>query len=482
MDTRIPADRKLAMFAAIRPKESLLPATDPGLRRVSIHSGAAVADLALPAGIPVTVLTPSIVDILKPGDPGDGLTAKPYRLSLPGSAALDPSKTLAQSGIPDGAVLLLSRSSAPPCAARHHDVAEAVSETLGVDSAPDTGRPLVARLAGAICANCVTVIGGLAMARNAFGANGSHHDRATVGVVLGASLVALLSAAVVHRAYRDAVAGVTLSVIATAFAAIAGFLAVPGVPGVCHVLLASTAAAATCVLAMRSSGCGAVTMTALSCVAAVVAGAALVGAITAAPAQAIGAAAALVSLGLLGTAARASIVLAGLSPRLATSSDTDETEVAVAGQTLRADAWLSSLLAGFSSSAAVGAAVTVLAGAPRLSCMAFGAITGTLLLLRARSTDSRRMLAFAIAGIGVVGTTFGVAAFRTAGYGPWVAAATAMLATTAIYLGFAAPELSLPPVVRRSVDALEWLALVAIVPLTFWICGLYGAVRGMNLT
>ncbi|MCV7394719.1 type VII secretion integral membrane protein EccD [Mycobacterium paraseoulense] len=470
------------MFAAIRPKGSLLPATDPGLCRVSIQSGTAVADLALPAGIPVTVLTPSIVDILKPGEDGDGLTAKRYRLSLPGSAALDPSKTLAQSGIPDGAVLLLSRAAAPPPAGRHHDVAEAVSETLAVDSAPGPGRRPVTRLAGAISAICVIVTGALAMVRNTSGANGNHEGRAAAGVLTVAVVVALLSAAVAHRAYRDAVAGVTLSAIATAFAAVAGFLAVPGAPGVWHVVLASTAAAATCVLATRSSGCGAVTLTALSSVATVVAGAALVGAITAAPPQAIGAAAALVSLGLLGTAARASIVLAGLSPRLATSSDTDETEAAVAGRTLRADAWLSSLLAGLSSSAALGAVVTVLAGAPRLSCIAFGGITGTLLLLRARSADNRRMLAFAITGIGVVGTTFGVAAFRATGHGPWVAAATATLTAAAIYLGFAAPTLSLPLIARRSVEALEWLALIAVVPLTFWICGLYGAARGMAFT
>ncbi|MGD1254846.1 type VII secretion integral membrane protein EccD [Mycobacterium seoulense] len=470
------------MFAAIRPKGSLLPATDPGLRRVSIHSGTAVADLSLPAGIPVTVLTPSIVDILKPGDAGDGPTAEHYRLSLPGSAALDPSKTLAQSGIPDGTVLLLSRASAPPPAARHHDVAEAVAETLAAASAPGPGRRPVARLAGAIAAICVTAIGGLAIARNAVSTNATHEERATLGAVMVAGLVALLSAAVAHRAYRDVGAGVALSVIATAFAGVAGFLAVPGAPGVCHVLLAATAAAATCVLAARWSGCGAVTLTAVSCVAAVVAGAALAGAITAAPPRAIGAAAALVSLGLLGTAARASIVLAGLSPRLAAGSDTDETEAAVAGQTLRADAWLSSLLAGFSSAAAVGAIVTVLAGAPRLSCMAFGGVTGTLLLLRARSTDGRRMMAFSITGIAVVGTTFGVAAFRAAGHGPWVAAATATLAAAAIYLGFAAPTLSLSPFARRSVEALEWLALVAVVPLTFWICGLYGAARGMNLT
>ncbi|KLO43488.1 type VII secretion protein [Mycobacterium nebraskense] len=474
------------MFAAIRPKGSPLPAIDPALRRVSIHSGTAVADLALPAEIPVAILTPSIVDILKVRDVDDGLIAKRYHLSLPGCATLDPSKTLAQSGIADGAVLLLSQPLTPPPAARHHDVAEAVSEALVAGPEPwtDARRRLAVRLAGAMAASCLTAIGVLALARNSFSTNVNHEIKITVGVAAGAWLVALLSAAVAHRSYRDAVAALALNAMATVFATVAGFVAVPGAPGVCNVLLAATAAAATCVLAKRVSGCGGVTLTSLSCVATVVAVAALVGVITAAPPHVIGAASALVSLGLLGAAARVSIVLAGLSPRLPSTPNMDDTEpgdACVAVQALRADTWLSSLLAGFSSTAAVGAVVTVLAGAPRLSCMAFGSITGALLLLRARSTDRSRMLTFVIAGTVVVGTTFGVAALSTPGRGPWVAAAAATLAAAAMYLGFVAPAISPPPLLRRAVDALEWLALVAMVPLTCWICGLYGAARGLNL-
>lgn len=464
-----------------------MPAIDPGLRRVSIHSGTAAADLALPAEIPVAILTPSIVDILKVCDVDGGLAAKRYHLSLPGCAALDPSKTLAQSGIADGSVLLLSQPLAAPPAARHHDVAEAVSEALAADSEPraDARRRLATRLTGATAASCLTVAGALALARNTLSASANHEVYTTVGVAAGACLVALLSAAVAHRSYRDAVAALALNAMATVFAAVAGFAAVPGVPGVCNVLLAATAAATTCVLAKRVSGCGGVTLTSAACVATGVAVAALVGVITAAPSHTIGAASALVSLGLLGAAARASILLAGLSPRLHPTPHMDDTELNEARLTaraLRADAWLSSLLAGFSATAAAGAVVTVLAGAPRLSCLGFGSITGALLLLRARSSDSSRMLTFVIAGIVVVGTTFGVAASTTPGCGPWVAAATATLAAAAMYLGFVAPAISPPPLLRRAVDALEWLALVAMVPLTCWICGLYGAVRGLNLT
>jgi hypothetical protein len=48
-------------------------------------------------------------------------------------------------------------------------------------------------------------------------------------------------------------------------------------------------------------------------------------------------------------------------------------------------------------------------------------------------------------------------------------------------VGFVAPAIPLSPVVRRGVEVLECLALIATVPLTCWICGLYSAVRGLNL-
>lgn len=455
-----------------------MPASDPGLRRVSVHAGTAVADVALPAGVAVAILIPSIVDILE-GRGIDDLEARRYRLSRPGTSALDTSATLAQNGIQDGAVLVLSQSPTPPPTVRYDDAAEAVAATL--EAARPWGharRRQAARLTGAVAAGCLTGVGALALVRNAVSAKATG---ATAGPAVFAGLLALLFAVIAHRAYRDAVAGLALSAIATGFAAVAGFLAVPGAPGIPNALLAATAAAVTAVLAMRASGCGVVTLTAVSCAAAIVAAAALVGVITGAPPRAIGSVSALISLGLLGVAARASIMLAGLSPRLPPGPDTAEsTGDRLAARAIRADNWLTGLLAAFSSSAAVGAVVTVLAGAPRLCCVAFGIATGSLLLLRARSVSGVRTPVFVASGIVVTATTFGVTALSVPERGAWIAAVTAVLAAAAIYLGFVAPAISVSPVVRRSVELLECLALVAMVPLTCWVCGLYGAVRGWS--
>jgi type VII secretion integral membrane protein EccD len=284
------------------------------------------------------------------------------------------------------------------------------------------------------------------------------------------------------------VAGLTLGLVATAFAAVAGFVAVPGASLVPNVLLAAMAAAVTSVLAIRITGCGVVALTAVSCFAIVVAVAAFAGVITAAPLRTIGSTSVLVSFGLLGLAGRASIVLAGLSPQLSTAAlDLNTPEpggVCLATKAIRADAWLSSLLTAFSSSAAVGAIITVAAArgtaAPRLGCIAFAAIAGALLLLRARSADARTTLVFVISGNATIGLTFAVCAARM--HGPWIAAVTAMLAGAAIYLGFVAPTTSPSPVLRRCLELLEYLALVAMAPLACWICGLYGVVRALTPT
>jgi type VII secretion integral membrane protein EccD len=450
-----------------------LSGSDAGLRRVSVHAGPAVADLALPASVPVAVLIPSIVDILNSDRAGEA-DAPRHQLSLPGAAPLRTSETLAQNGIPDGAVLVLSRFSTPPPAVHYDDAAEAVAAALDASDPNWTPfrRRQATRTVGAVAAASLTGVGALALVRNALSTNVTG---TAAGVAAVAGLVALLFAATAHRAHGDAITGLALSLISTAFAAVAGFLAVPGAPGLPNIVLAATATVATSVLTMRVSGCGAVTLTAISCLAAIIALAALAGVITAAPLRAIGSLSALVSLGLLGVAPRASIVLTGLSPQRPPTPD-------LRTKAIRAGNWLTSLLAAFLSAAAAGAILTVLAGAPRLSCTAFGAVTGALLLLRTHSDDGRRTIAFVAYGIAISATTFGVVALSVPTNGAWMAVVTATLAAAAIYLRFAAPAISLSPVMRRGVEALECLALVAMVPMTAWVCGVYTAVRGLSLT
>jgi type VII secretion integral membrane protein EccD len=446
----------------------MLPAPDPGLRRVSVHAGTAVVDLALPAAVPIASMIPSIIDILDDcgADRSADRPGVAYRLSCPGIPALRASTTLAQNDIRDGAVLILSQSGADLPAPRYDDVADAVAATLGADARPRTRR--ATRLTGAVVAGFLTTVGGLTLIRNTLGNNATDDVDATAGISVVAAVIALLIA---RQAARDPIIGLTLSLVAVAFAALAGFTAVPGGPGAPNVLLAAMAVAVTAVLALRLTNRGVVALTAVSCFAVIAAAAAFAGLLTAAPVRTITSLSALASLGLLGSSGRVSIALAGLSPQLAD-------DARLVDKAIRADAWLTSLLAAFSSSAAVAAIATAAtgrgAGAP-----AFAATTGALLLLRARSTDGTTTLVFVVGGIATIGTTFAIAAIGTPGHGPWIATVTAMLVAAALYLGFRDPAVS--PVPRRIVELSEYLALLAMAPLTCWICGFYGAIRALNL-
>jgi ESX secretion system protein EccD len=462
-----------------------LPVSDPGLRRVSIYADSAVVDMALPSQIPVAALMPRIVDLVEgraTGSPDD-LTARRYQLSRPGTPGLDRSMTLAQSGIRDGDVLVLNHGRAPVPAPRYHDPAEAVTATLDARTPTRPTARQAARLSGALAAGWFTVIGGLAPIRNSFVSNTARDGVATAGIAGLAGLVALTFATYAHRTFQDSTAGLTLGLIATAFAAVGGFLAVPGAPAAPHVLLAAMAAAVTSTLAMRVSGCGAVAFAAIACFSMAIAVAAVISVATGAPPRAISSVSTLVSLGLLGAAARLSIILAGLTPRLPATPDLDTFEPSTdawSARAMRADTWLASLLAAFASCAGAGSIITVLAGAPKLNCIAFAALTGTLLLLRANSVDSRT-LPCVVSGIAIIGTTLGIVAVGAPQHAPWIAA-TAILVALAVLLGFVIPAMTPSPVARRGIEVLECVALVALVPLTCWICGLYDAVIGLHPT
>ncbi|HEY9302865.1 MAG TPA: EsaB/YukD family protein, partial [Mycobacterium sp.] len=102
-----------------------------GVRRVVVYDDSRYVDVALSAALPIGVLIPQIVDILGAdrGQRAESATVA-HQLSLPGGIALDPSKTLDQSEIRDGTVLMLANSSAVLTPPRVDDVAEAVSASL----------------------------------------------------------------------------------------------------------------------------------------------------------------------------------------------------------------------------------------------------------------------------------------------------------------------------------------------------------------
>jgi type VII secretion integral membrane protein EccD len=461
---------------------------DGGYRRVVVYADTRYVDVVLSAAVPVGLLIPQIVDILaaQGGHRGQPEAIR-HQLSLPGNVGLSPSQTLGQLGIRDGTTLLLTSSSTVLTPPRFDDVAEAVSVSLASTVRPWT-RP-AARLIAALVASCLAGTGAVVLLGTALDANDVRRiDCAGVAAVAG--FIALLAAVVAHRLFRDRTAGLTLGLAASGFAALAGLLAIPGGLGAPNALLAA-AATATSATAMRMIGCCATVFTALACFATVEAAAAMVGALTAVPLSAIGAASAAVSLVLVETSAAVSIVLAGLSSHARPEPDAARDRPALAPHTqsakaIRADAWLTSLVAAFCATAALGAVGAAVgphsAGDPRWLGATFAGIAGGVLLLRARShRDLARSVPLLVAGTATLSATFITAAVVSPLCRPYIAAASTMLAAAALCVGFITHTNTLSPVGRRSIDLMEYLALAVVVPLACWICGLYGAVRGMNL-
>ncbi|WP_310783869.1 type VII secretion integral membrane protein EccD [Mycobacterium sp. Z3061] len=432
---------------------------DPELRRVSVHAGSASVDLTLPAAVPVAELIPPIVDVLGGVTPGAR-----YHLARLGCAPLPNSTTLRQNGVRDGTALVLSRQPPAPPAVRYDDEAQAVSAALV--RSPRSWRGMTAGLAAA----CFAGVGALVLVRWAGGAGHADIAAAAAGV---AAVTALMSAVIVLRVHRDPIAGLTLSLIATTSAALAGLLAVPGAPGAPHLLLAAMAAGAMAVLAARVTGCGSVTLVATACCALVAAAAALAIIVTGAPSHAVGSVTALACLGLIEVSPRLSIRLAGLVPGIEHDDPRPESELTA--RALRADSWLTGLRGGGAAAAAVAAATAALAVH---RAIALAALTAAVLMLHAR-TDRARAPMYVIIGIGTLTTTFVIAAVDLPQQAPWIAALSAAAAAAAIYLGFVAPAVT--PVARRGVNAMGCIALAAVAPLACWTCGAFGAVRGLSL-
>jgi type VII secretion integral membrane protein EccD len=461
------------------------------LRRLSVHADSVRVDLALSATAPIGSLIPPIVDILADHS---GYRAGPvavrFRLSVSGKGALDPSKTLAQLGIRDGADVILTRSSAELMTPRFDDPAEAVSASVAATERRWTRR--AARLVGALVAMWLAGVSAAVMIRTVFDAN-SVHRASDAGVAATIALLTLLAALIAHRLFREQSAGLTLGLLASGFAALAGLLAVPGSLGAPHVLFAA-AAALTSAAVLRVIGCHPAVFTALACLAASVAAAALVGAVTAVPLQAIGAASAAISLALVEVSAPVSIVLARLSPQLPPNSDatpggpmaSPDSPDSLRINAIRAHLWLTSLIVAFSASAAlgaIGAAVgPYLTGGPRVPGIAFATATGAVLLLRARAhRDLARSVPLVICGTAALSAALVAAAGAYPHHTAHIAAASMVLAVVALCLGFIDQSTTVSPVGQRGVELLEYLAMATIVPLACGVCELYGAARGVNL-
>jgi type VII secretion integral membrane protein EccD len=459
------------------------PPRDGTLRRLTVHAGSVRADLSLPASVPLESLVPAIVDIIS-GNSGyqAGPVAIRHRLSLPGDVALDPSKTLAEIGIRDGTALILTSPSTELPAPRLDDAAEAVSQSLAGTERRWT--PWASRLVGVLAAGWLTVVCTPMLIRTGIDLREVRGEGVAIAATTG--LVSLLAGGAAYRVFREKSAGLLLGLIACWFAMVAGALIVPGGLGAPNALFAAAASAAAAAV-MRAIGCHTVVFTALACFAATGATIALVGAVTTIPLPALGAVCAAISLILIEISAPMSIRLAGLAPQ--PSSDSDEPMLnpdRVKIRAIDARTWLTSLVTAFAASTALGAIGAAVgphpAGSPRLPGIAFAALTGAVLLSRTRAHHDLAMcLPLIVFGIVTISVALVAAEAAYPTQSAYIAAVSIGLAAVALRLGFVKLSTKVSPIGQRGIELLEYLALAAVLPLACWMCGLYAAVRGLNL-
>ncbi|WP_409427109.1 EsaB/YukD family protein [Mycobacterium sp. SMC-11] len=225
---------------------------DSGLRRVAVHADNAHADLTLPSGVPVATLIPAVVELMPHRASPDSL--HPYRLSEPGRAALDSTKTLSQQGIRDGSTLVLTRAECPAPQVSFDDPAEQVAAAVRTIERP--WNPAARRLGAALTAS--------------------------------------------------------------GLAGVAGFVAIPGGPGAPNALLAVAASGAVALMTVPPSGCSGLVRTTLCCLAGLavlVAVAGMAVAVTGIELPRVGAAAVVAGVGMIRGAGRVAAAATGLFRR-----------------------------------------------------------------------------------------------------------------------------------------------------------------------
>jgi type VII secretion integral membrane protein EccD len=459
---------------------------DVDLCRVTVRTcgfGTSTAvDLTLPASPELGEVVSDVVDLVgvRYQTDGGGLQERPRLARLDGST-LDESVSLPENGVRDGDVLLLTTEPVPRPEHHSDDLGQ---HAVDVSASGDRGIAWSHRM-GAVACWWSTGVGVTTLAWPGPCPPGT---RAVVAAILAVAA----TVAAILASYLDAqpLPTVTLGMTAAVFGAIAGFLTVPGGPGPPNCFLAAAICSTISVVLTHVMSCGTALFTAIAAFSLMAAVAAAVVAVWPAPTAAVGAALAAVSLAMMNAAAKLSIVVAGLSPRMPSSDDAAAVEdplpaAVVALRVTRGHQTLTGLLAGFSLAAALGVALVAADQRNHVTwsgTVFTGAVSAALILRAGQQRGSVRSTAILAAGFICSTAVFTLVALSAPRQAPWFGLIAMILGAGALCLTLADFGERLSPSVRRGIEVVDYLALAAVVPLACWVGGLFGFVRGLSLT
>ena len=441
------------------------------LCRLAIHTTGTVGagspstcDVTLPADHPVAALIPHIVDII--GDlSGDSAAPGPQRwyLCRIGGARLDASMTLRENAVHDGDLVLLTTEPPPAPRCRPGDASAVVAEVAN----PSPSRVL----RGAVTVGGITAVTVSASALAwAGGVAGTAPQLWTAAVLSGAGAA---GAVVIGRSGHRM--SLVLSLTAVAYAMVTGFLAEPDAPWAPALLLAASSGFAVSIMLLQMAPGDIEFLTAAAAVTGAVAAAAVIALAAHLPLATAGAILTVLSLVGLSAAPKLAVAAAGLGP----SRPEIGHRRAAAGHRI-----LTGLVTGWATSTVLGlAAITAVAlvgSVPPAVAAMLAADLGLLLLLRQRThIDVRRRVGLGAAGLCASITACIVAVSAAPEHAAWFCAAAVAIGVTAVRLATSTETPN--PVVRQGLQLLEYVALVAVVPLAAWVAGVYGLVRNLSL-
>lgn len=451
--------------------------------RLTIISSNLRVDLAVPLQLSVAELLTIVVSSLGRETADQGAAEGGWVLQRPGESPLDPGVTLAGSQLHDGDTLhLRTRASHLPEVA-FDDVLEAVA--TGVLTRTERWRPEHTMRAAATMAGALSVFALLMLA-----VSGPSWLLPTIVAGVG-SLLFLLAAIAVARFYARRAPALAAGSFAVAYAAVAGGIGVGGDRslsefGAPQVLVAAAAAALVATVLLASIGAGyagfvaVITLGVLGAIGTTIATATtLSGPATAAI---VATAALAVSPFLPALSFRLSRLPLPTIPQDAADLRQDTGGVdsqQILSQAVRADAFLTGLIAG--GAVAIAAAAVVIAG-NGITEEILALVLGIITLLRSRLFTGRAQRVVLLTGGTIALLAVLVTAAADAEGNERILAYIAPAIVVAVVLvAFAVtlPGRRYSPSLSRIADIVESLLVLSVIPLALAVMGVYGAARGL---
>jgi type VII secretion integral membrane protein EccD len=495
---------------------------EPTLSRVTLVVGDLRLDVGLPANASIAAFIDDVIDIANEQiaahpDPGLGGIAFDtaegrWTLARLGDDAIDPGRSLSEANVYDGELLAIREIDQPARPLLFDDL-EIGPEDISVHAAPDapagaaqTENPIVGWLSRDAHLLACFGVGLAATLAVAFLLPGRTADIYVPATVLGVGVLAVIVACVIAHRSAGARRSEWVAAMATPLLFSGSLYVVPDGFGVKSLPMAFALTGLASLVVLLLTGRGRALHTTVISLAVIGGAAAIVDLLFNPMPRAVGAVLATVSVIVVYMSPRVTILLAKLPvPRVPTAGEplddietqggtTVEGVTAVGKQVIptekgmtvrvrRASQYLTGILTAAAITATVGCYLAVdVSGRFYWQGTVFAVAVATVLCLRGRSHHDLVQSATLIsAGLAIALLTLVKMGVGLDDWEFFTTLALVVLMVLVVACGIIAPRLEFSPVMRRQVEILEYLAILLVFPLCFWIVRLYAVFRELRV-